>query len=78
MRASDAPLNRADMALLKQAAAHDGPMLLVTKKDRATGTRLAKTGHVLVRRTSTDKSERRYLHLTDRGRAAVREALAHA
>lgn len=78
MRASDAPLNRADMLLLKQAAAHDGPMLLATRKDRATGTRLAKSGHALVRRTSGGKSESRYLHLTDLGRAAVRGALAHA
>lgn len=78
MRASDAPLAVRDMALLRQAATNDGPLLLSTKYDRATGTRLAKTGHGIVRKTRTGKTEQRYFHLTDLGRTAVRRSLAHA
>lgn len=81
MRAADAPINGTAMALMRRAAAHDGPMLLTSRDDKATATRLGKLAPplVCVRTTRTPSGERRrYLELTADGRRAVRRALAHA
>lgn len=81
MRAADTPINGNAMNLMRRAAVHDGPMLLVTPAEKAIATRLGKLSPPLVRvrTTRTPSGERRrYVELTNDGRRAVRRSMGHA